>query len=129
VNAPPERAKKIAAAQAPPAKTVAINLDIAIDIPQQMAIRGRGLDAEMGGQLKVEGTADQPLVTGAVEMRRGTLDLVGRRLNFTRGKVEFDGGEKIDPILDFATSSQVQTYDISIAVGGRASFPKISLSS
>jgi translocation and assembly module TamB len=129
VNAPPERAQKIEAEKAPPAKTVAVNLDIAIDIPQQMAIRGRGLDAEMGGKLQVAGTADVPIVTGAVDMRRGTLDLVGRRLNFTRGKVEFDGAEKIDPILDFVTSSQVQTYNISISVGGRASFPKISLSS
>lgn len=129
VNAPPERAAQIEAEKAPPPETVAIALDIAIDVPQQMMIRGRGLEAEMEGALKVEGTADQPIVTGEVSMRRGTLDIVGRRLAFDRGRVEFDGGEKIDPILDFLATSQVDTYKISITVGNRASFPKISLSS
>lgn len=129
VNVPPERAQAIQEAQQPPAKTLGVKLDIRIDVPQQMAIRGRGLDAEMEGHLAVTGTADLPIVVGEVAMRRGTLDLVGRRLTFERGKVEFDGAEKIDPILDFMTRSKANNYDITINVGGRASFPKITLSS
>jgi translocation and assembly module TamB len=129
VNVPPDRAQAIQEAQQPPSKTLAVKLDIQIDVPQQMAIRGRGLDAEMGGNLAVTGTADTPIVVGEVAMRRGTLDLVGRRLIFERGKVEFDGAEKIDPLLDFMTRSKANNYDITINVGGHASFPKITLSS
>ncbi|TDQ80858.1 autotransporter secretion inner membrane protein TamB [Dongia mobilis] len=128
VNAPPERARAIKAAKAQPPRTVAINLDVRIDV-RQMMIRGRGLETEMEGSLKVAGTADLPIVTGEVGMRRGTFDIVGRRLTFNRGRVEFDGGEKIDPILDFEAVSKVDAYDISINVGNRASQPKISLSS
>ncbi|WP_374370901.1 translocation/assembly module TamB domain-containing protein [Dongia sp.] len=129
VNTPPERAQKLAEEAKPPAKTLDVALDIKIDIPQKMAIRGRGLDAEMEGALAVTGTADQPIVTGEVAMRRGTLDIVGRHLDFSRGKVEFDGGEKVDPILDFVAGAKAENYDIAINVGGRASFPKITLSS
>lgn len=129
VNTPPERAQKLAEEAKPPAKTLGIKLDIKIDIPQKMAIRGRGLDAEMAGALAVTGTADQPVVTGEVAMRRGTLDIVGRHLDFSRGKVEFDGGETVDPILDFVAGARAENYDIAINVGGRASFPKITLSS
>lgn len=129
VNAPPERAREIEAEKAPPAKTIGVNLEISIEIPQQMAIRGRGLDAEMQGSLKVVGTADLPIVTGDVSMRRGSFDLVGRRLDFNRGRVEFDGGEKIDPILDFEAKAKAENYDVTVAVGGRASFPRIALSS
>jgi translocation and assembly module TamB len=129
INAPPERARKIEAAKAPPPRTVAVNLDIAIDIPQQMMIRGRGLEAEMEGALNVAGTADLPIVTGEVSMRRGTLEIVGKRLTFNRGRLEFDGAERIDPVLDFEAVSKANAYDISIVVGNHASMPKITLSS
>ncbi|MBL8708619.1 MAG: translocation/assembly module TamB domain-containing protein [Rhodospirillaceae bacterium] len=129
VNMPPERARQVEAEAKGPPKTLAIALDLRIDIPQQMFVRGRGLDAELGGAMTVTGTADQPIVLGDIAMRRGTFDLVGRRLEFSRGQVAFDGGEKIDPLLDFVANAKAENYDVAVNVGGRASLPKITLSS
>lgn len=129
INMPPERARQVEAEAKGPPKTLAIALDLRIDIPQQMFVRGRGLDAELGGAMTVTGSADQPIVLGDIAMRRGTFDLVGRRLEFSRGQVAFDGGEKIDPLLDFVASTKAENYDVAVNVGGRASLPKITLSS
>ena len=125
----PVRAAKIEAAAKPPSKSLGIALDIAVDVPQQMSIRGRGLDAELGGALKITGTADQPLINGAIKMRRGTLDLVGRQLSFSRGQVIFDGAPKIDPVLDFTANARAEGYDVAVNVGGHVSLVRISLSS
>ena len=129
INVPPVRAAKIEAAAKPPSKSLGIALDIAVDVPQQMSIRGRGLDAELGGALKITGTADQPLINGAIKMRRGTLDLVGRQLSFSRGQVIFDGAPKIDPVLDFTANARAEGYDVAVNVGGHVSLVRISLSS
>ncbi|MDY0884191.1 translocation/assembly module TamB domain-containing protein [Dongia soli] len=123
--------KQMARAEAkrPPARTLGINLDLTIDAPQQVAIRGRGLDAELGGNMRVTGTTDRPIIRGALRMRRGQLDLLGRNLTFNRGQVTFDGGEVIDPLLDFEAKTRAENYDIVVDVGGSASAPTFALTS
>lgn len=106
-----------------------ISLDMNIDAPQQVAVRGRGLDAELGGKLRIFGDINQPAITGQLKLRRGKFNLVGHSLNFDRGVISFDGGTPIDPQLDFAAKAKAEGYDITALVGGTASKPSLSLSS
>jgi translocation and assembly module TamB len=130
INLPPARQAEVdAAAEAPPPKTIKIGLDLAVDAPEQVFVRGRGLDAEMGGALKITGTADLPIITGALKLRRGDFDLLSRRLDFNKGIVTFSGGERIDPVLDFAATSKLPEADVTITVTGTATHPVIALTS
>ncbi len=109
-----------------------IGLDLAVEAPGQIFVRGHGLDAELGGTLHVGGTSAAPVVGGAFDMRRGTFDLAGISLTFTKGRVGFNGtgvGHKIDPTLDFTAQSVVNSTVAMLNVGGYASAPKITLSS
>lgn len=106
-----------------------ILLDLRVDAPQQVAVRGRGLDAELGGKLHVGGEASQPAVIGRLNLRRGTLNLVGRALTFDRGVISFDGGTPIDPQLDFSAKSKAEAYDITVAVSGTATKPALAITS
>jgi translocation and assembly module TamB len=108
---------------------VKIALDLAVDAPEQVFVRGRGLDAEMGGALKITGTADAPIVTGALKMRRGDFDLLSRRLEFDKGTVTFSGGDRIDPVLDFAATTKLPEADVTVTVTGPATKPAIALTS
>lgn len=115
---------------AAPGPTVALALQL--DAPRAIFVRGRGLDAELGGMLKVGGSSNAPQVGGGFELRRGTFSLAGTTLNFTRGKVGFDGTGvtgKIDPTLDFEADSTAGSVTAMLLVGGYASAPKITLSS
>lgn len=117
------------AAESPP---LAIGLDIAVDAPRAVFVRGRGLDAEMGGKLHVGGTAAAPQMSGGFELRRGTFDLAGTSLKFARGQVGFSGSglqRKMDPTLDFLAETAARTVTARLAVTGFASAPKIALSS
>ena len=118
---------------APPAKPgAAIRLDLTLSTPGQIFVRGRGLDAVLGGTLRVAGTSAAPQVTGGFEMQHGTFSLAGTTLTFSRGKVSFAGSgttDKIDPSLDFEADSVTSTITAMLLVGGYASAPKITLSS
>jgi translocation and assembly module TamB len=113
---------------APPAP---VALDLVIDAPQQVFVRGRGLDAEMGGSLTIHGPAAAPRVGGGLKLRRGAISIAGTTLTFSRGIVGFDGagGGAIDPTLDFAADSTAGGVTATLSIGGYVSKPKITLSS
>jgi translocation and assembly module TamB len=111
----------------PPALT--IPLDITLDAPQQIFVRGRGLDAELGGKLQIFGTTADPRTSGSIDLRRGSFSLAGQTLTFTSGSVSFNGSRKIDPALDFIATSANSDITATLTVGGYASAPTITLSS
>jgi translocation and assembly module TamB len=116
----------------PPKPGGVIRLDLQLDTPGQIFVRGRGLDAVMGGSLHVGGTTGSPQVNGDFAMRHGTFSLAGTNLTFSRGKVGFEGAgvaNKIDPSLDFEADAATTTGTASLIVSGYASAPKITLSS
>jgi len=130
INLPAARQAEVdAAAAAPPPKSVKIGLDLDVSAPEQVFVRGRGLDAEMGGALKIGGTADLPIITGALKLRRGDFNLLSQRLQFNRGNVTFSGGAEIDPVLDFVATSKLTDTEVTVTVSGTATKPKIELSS
>jgi translocation and assembly module TamB len=129
VNRPGQAAGSSAARQPAPKQTLIVALDLAVEAPQQVAVRGRGLDVELGGNLKIGGTTAQPAIDGALKLRRGSLEIVGKRLDFTDGTLTFEGGKQIDPILDLTAVSRAQDLEVTAKVEGPARVPRITLSS
>lgn len=105
-----------------------VRLALEIAAPDAVFVRGRGLDAEMSGQLQVAGTASRPSVLGNLTLRRGTFNLAGRRLNFTRGNVSLLTADTLDPLLDFVATTSVQSTTIEVAIGGTSRAPTFSVS-
>src|SRR5262249_51315850 len=58
-----------------PEKPLVIGLNVTVDAPRQILVKGRGLDSELGGQIRVRGTTDEPTVSGAFELQRGFFTL------------------------------------------------------
>jgi len=59
-----------------------INLDIDINATNQAFLRGRGLDAELAGGIKVYGTAQEPQYDGEFTIARGHIELFNKKFNF-----------------------------------------------
>ena len=109
-----------------------LRLDLAVRTTGPMTLRGRGIDADLGGNIHISGTAQNPRMEGGFEMRRGTLTLAGQTLDFTAGKVTFDGTGvrgRMDPALDLTASETSGGVTATLTVAGYASSPRISLSS
>jgi translocation and assembly module TamB len=108
-------------------KRLTIGLDVSVQAPQEILVQGRGLDAEMGGDLHIGGTSDEPLVSGGFDLHRGTFSLGSSKLNFTAGRVGFNGAglkTKIDPTLDFtAQTSIAESTTATLQISGLADAP------
>jgi translocation and assembly module TamB len=118
--------------QPPRPSTFLIGLDLTVDAPRAVFVRGRGLDAELGGSLHVGGTADDPTISGGFDMRSGTISLAGSTLTFTSGRLSFNGSglkKRIDPTLDFTATNISNGVTYTLNVGGYADAPLITLSS
>ncbi|MBS0221583.1 MAG: translocation/assembly module TamB domain-containing protein [Proteobacteria bacterium] len=112
----------------PPAEG-GVRLALDINAPQAVFVRGRGLDAEVGGKFTVTGNPSAPAVLGNLTLRRGTFNLAGHQLNFTRGNVALMNANEIDPELDFAASTIVNSTTIEVDITGSARAPKFVLTS
>ncbi|WP_075291579.1 translocation/assembly module TamB domain-containing protein [Pararhizobium arenae] len=104
-----------------------INFDLVVSAPNNLFVRGRGIDAELDGDLTIRGTASQPAVAGGFEMRRGRLEILGKRLTFTEGTITF-GGDLI-PALDLVATSSAGSTTITVNVVGLANNPTVTFSS
>jgi translocation and assembly module TamB len=115
-----------------PDKQLVIGLDVGIQAPQEFLVQGRGLDAEMGGDLHLSGTTDVPVVSGGFDLQRGSVSVGGSKLNFTAGRVSFNGAglkNKIDPTLDFTAQSTVVGVTATLRITGLADAPQFEFTS
>lgn len=113
----------------PPPDATPIRLALDVRAPQAIFVRGRGLDAEMSGQLTVSGSPSAPAVIGGFTMRRGTFSLGSRRLTFSKGIVTLDNLNTIDPRLDFLATTTANSATIGVAITGTSREPKIEITS
>ena len=102
-------------------------LDLTIVAQNRIFVRGRGINAELGGDLRLTGTLMDPVAVGSFELRRGRFDLLGQRLDFTRGRIDFTGD--FTPMLDFVAETQTSDVTAGIIVSGPASDPTFELTS
>ena len=73
-------------------KQTVIALDVSINAPRQVLVQGRGLDAELGGDLQISGTTAAPQVSGGFQLQRGSFTIASSKLNFdSSSQIGFDG--------------------------------------
>lgn len=106
-----------------------VALDLSMEAPGEIFVRGRGVDAELGGKIHVRGTVARPQPDGGFALRRGQFAIAGQTLNFSKGEVGFDGGSLTDPSLNFVANTASGNVTATLTVGGTAGNPKIKLSS
>ncbi|MGQ4274569.1 translocation/assembly module TamB domain-containing protein [Terrihabitans sp. B22-R8] len=96
-------------------------LDIVLEAPNRIFVRGRGLNAELGGDLRLTGTSASPVAMGAFELRRGRFDIIGQRIDLNRGRLTFAGD--LMPELDFLAETTAGDVTAQVGVTGNASAP------
>jgi translocation and assembly module TamB len=117
--------------KAPAARTVAypIGLDVRVDAPARLFVRGRGLDSEWGGSVQAKGTLQEPDVRGQLRFRRGFLDLLDRRFAIREGVVAFDGSRPPIPQVSLEAAATAEEVQAVVRLRGPATDPKLELTS
>ena len=104
-----------------------LNLNITVNSTNVIFVRGFGLDAELGGSIRIAGTTENPQPVGGFQMRRGRIEVLGRRFDFSRGVLTFQGD--LEPVLDFEATTTAPQITATVHVTGPASDPQIRLTS
>ena len=132
VDATPEAAARLAMAAKAKARAgrkpaFDATLDLAISAPNHVFVHGRGIDAELGGQLQLRGRLSNPVTVGGFELRRGRMSVAGTRLDFTQGRISFAGS--LTPQLDLVAQTQTTDVTATITISGPADAPRFDFSS
>ncbi|WP_394178698.1 translocation/assembly module TamB domain-containing protein [Yoonia maritima] len=103
-------------------------LNIVVDAPSRIFIRGRGLDAELGGRLTIGGTTANVVPVGRFELMRGRIDILQQRFDLTEGSATMQGD--FAPYIRLVATTQSTTgTTINIIVEGPANEPEVTFES
>ncbi|MEI6098351.1 MAG: translocation/assembly module TamB domain-containing protein [Alphaproteobacteria bacterium] len=104
-----------------------LELNLQISAPRQVFIRGRGLDAELGGNLSLRGTTAAMVPSGSFKLIRGRLEILGRRLQITEALLQLQGA--FVPYVRIMASVKSDDITASVLIEGDASEPRITFTS
>ncbi len=102
----------------------AFPLDILIRAENQIFVRGRGLDAELGGQLRLGGTSRDVQPAGRFELIRGRLDILGERLVLDEGSIRLEGD--FVPVIRLVARTETGGITVLVVVEGSVREPDIN---
>ncbi len=109
-----------------------IGLDLTINAPGQIFVRGHGLTAVMAGRLAIKGTSIKPEINGGFRLQHGQLSIAGQILTLTSGNITFSGRSltgRLDPAIAFTAETTANNVTATLALTGYADAPRISLTS
>ncbi|MEY5038134.1 MAG: hypothetical protein RL472_1240, partial [Pseudomonadota bacterium] len=102
-------------------------LDVTISAPNRVFVRGRGLDAELGGEVRLLGTLSALAPAGAFNLIRGRLDLLGKRFDLQEALLQLEGD--LVPFLRMVASTENDGITTNVVIEGRADDPEVSFTS
>ncbi|MCX7891723.1 MAG: translocation/assembly module TamB domain-containing protein [Burkholderiales bacterium] len=118
VGAPRERRQTLA--------DLPLDLDLALDFGERLRVAGYGLEAMLGGKLRVEAPRGEPLGRGTVYVRKGTYRAYGQNLAIERGQLVFDG-PLANPALRVEAWRRNQQVAAGVEVTGTVRAPRVRI--
>ncbi|WP_420394108.1 translocation/assembly module TamB domain-containing protein [Acuticoccus sp.] len=104
-----------------------LTLDVTIDAPRRVFIRGRGIDAELGGRVRLTGPISDVSPVGRFELIRGRVVILTQRIELTEGEVTLFGD--LNPIIRLVAETRNRGVTVRVVVDGPARDPQIRFES
>jgi translocation and assembly module TamB len=109
-----------------------LNATLDLDLGHKLRLKGHGLDAYLGGALRVTTPNNKPAIRGTIKVENGTYAAYGQKLVIERGAITFTGAIE-NPRLDILAmrpqSPAAADSDVKVGVNitGTAQDPRVSL--
>jgi translocation and assembly module TamB len=101
--------------------------DVRVILGERVKLAGFGLDAMVGGELRVHEQGEQQgRATGEIRLS-GSYEAFGRKLSIERGRLQFAGTALDDPQLDILAQRRLQDVTAKLRVTGTAQHPKLDV--
>jgi len=104
----------------PPSQSLADNLklNLTVQSTSQVSLVSRELSLQAAANLRVQGTANQPVVLGRIDINGGDLIFQGNRYVLNSGFIDFVNPARTEPVLNVRVDTTIQQYDIHIMFRG-----------
>ncbi len=104
----------------PPSQTFADNLKLNVSVQSTSGISlvSRQLSLQANANLRVQGTADQPVVLGRINLNGGDLIFQGNRYVLQGGFIDFVNPYQTQPVLNVRVNTTIQQYNIHMMFRG-----------
>lgn len=106
-----------------------IKIDVSVNSPGRIFVRGRGLDSEWQGQLKFGGEVQAPQILGSFSIVRGNFTFLGERFDMKRGLLSFDGSSPPSPRIEALAETSTKELTARLQLSGSLDSPKLELTS
>jgi translocation and assembly module TamB len=103
-----------------------INLAIGVQSKDNLSANSSQISLEGGVNLRVGGTAANPVVTGRTDLTSGELFYRNVRYQLQRGIITFDDPNQTSPVLNVSVSTTVEQYNLTLNL--RGPFDKLTTS-
>jgi translocation and assembly module TamB len=97
-----------------------VNLDVGVQTPGGLNLTSRTLSLAGSANLRVKGTAAQPVLLGRLNLSDGDLIFSGNRYKLQSGAVDFANRSRTEPVVDMSVSTTISQYDIQMHFWGPA---------
>jgi translocation and assembly module TamB len=101
-------------------------MQVAVDLGEQLRVRGHGLDTRLAGSLRITNPAGRLAVNGAIDARSGTYAAYAQKLEIARGTVTFQGPPD-NPRLDVLAVRPNIDQRVGVLISGSALAPRVRL--
>jgi translocation and assembly module TamB len=95
-----------------------IQLNLSVNSENNINLVSRTLSVNGSANLRVRGTAAQPVILGRVNLSGGDIILNGDRFVLNGGTIEFVNPSETQPVVNLALNTTIQQYDISMRFNG-----------
>ncbi len=104
-----------------------VRSDFDLDLGDDFKVKGMGLDAQLGGMLKLTGTPVAPMSSrGSIRVIKGFYLAYGQHLEIDRGILNFQGPLE-NPSLNILAMRKNQQVEAGVTVSGTADSPHVKL--
>jgi translocation and assembly module TamB len=95
-----------------------IQLNLGVNSENNINLVSRTLSVNGAANLRVRGTAAEPVILGRVNLTGGDIILNGDRFVLNGGTIEFVNPSETQPVVNLALNTTIQQYDISMRFNG-----------
>lgn len=95
-----------------------IKLSISVQSSQNLTARSSQLNISGMANLRIGGTADNPVVTGRIDLASGELFYMSNRYELQRGIISFNDPNETRPVLNIQATTTVEQYNLTLTLTG-----------
>jgi len=124
------RTQRIAAATESSPALDALSLDVRVLTEEDVIVDNNYARIQLGGDLRLIGTASAPAISGRAELREGGQLFVGRNVYTVNvGAIDFANPVAVEPLLNVEAATRAGGVDIEVTITGSAESPSVALQS